>query len=89
VIPALPFGMNNTITHSSRVRYAGFAAEKDEALRLFLQGLGRLVRREGLLHRRIWALDGRLLSATHASATVEFRRIIQSYPARRDFTVPT
>jgi hypothetical protein len=55
---------------------------------MFLQGLGRLVRRDGLRNRRIWVLDGRLFSAKHRSSTVEFLRVIKSYPALREFDLP-
>ena len=89
VIPALPFGANRSITHESRVARAGFAVEKDNALRVFLQGLGRLVRREGLLNRRIWVLDGRLLVPAHRSMVAEFVRVLEHYPMRREFEFAT
>lgn len=89
VIPALPFGMNRSLTHESRVAYSGFTAEKDEALRMFLQGLGRLVRRDGLRNRRIWVLDGRIFSPKHRGMTAEFLRVVKSYPSLRVFDLPS
>tara|TARA_Y100001973_G_scaffold27049_2_gene40908 strand:+ start:3632 stop:6046 length:2415 start_codon:yes stop_codon:yes gene_type:complete len=63
VIPKLPFGLNRTISHRHFVnRQAnGSTIEALEAAMLFKQGIGRLVRREGLpCNRRIWVLDNRL-----------------------------
>jgi len=88
VMPALPFGLNRTTTHEARVAWAGFAVEKDQALRSFLQGLGRLVRRDGLRHRRLWVLDGRLSDPLRRGLVSEFVRVVQDYPMRREFDVP-
>jgi CRISPR type IV-associated DEAD/DEAH-box helicase Csf4 len=88
VMPALPFGLNRTTTHEARVAWAGFAVEKDQALRSFLQGLGRLVRRDGLRHRRQWVLDGRLSDPLRRGMVSEFVRVVQDYPMRREFDVP-
>lgn len=52
-IPRLPSGFNRSLTHSSRVKKLGFMAEVHETLRHFRQGVGRLVRREGLQFRRM------------------------------------
>lgn len=62
IIPRLPFGTNNSITHLRRIAMGGGVPWDilDAAFRM-LQGLGRLVRRKGLpQNRRIWILDGRL-----------------------------
>lgn len=88
VMPALPFGMTRTTTHEARLAWAGFSAEKDQALRTFLQGLGRLVRRDGLRHRRIWVLDGRLSDPLRRGMLSEFNRVVQDYPMRREFDLP-
>lgn len=67
VIPNLPLGLNKSTTHSTRKeRFLPF--EGMSMALLFRQGLGRLIRRPGLLHRRIWMLDGRLLVRAAASS---------------------
>ncbi len=60
VITRLPVGLNRTITHDRRVQIAGFRIIAQEALWMFRQGLGRLVRREGVQKRQLWVLDGRI-----------------------------
>lgn len=60
MIPRLPFGCNHTLTHDRRRRQLGMMCEVHETMRLFRQGVGRLVRREGLEHRRLWVTDARL-----------------------------
>jgi CRISPR type IV-associated DEAD/DEAH-box helicase Csf4 len=79
VIPAIPFGTNRTMTHAARVAYAKFPAEKSEAMMTFRQWLGRPVRREGLAHRRIWVLDGRLASVQHARWATDFTALLRMY----------
>ena len=62
VIPRLPFGTNQSITHLKR-RSMNPSMPWDllDAAFRYLQGLGRLVRRKGLpKNRRIWVLDGRM-----------------------------
>jgi CRISPR type IV-associated DEAD/DEAH-box helicase Csf4 len=80
VIPALPFGANKSTTHVQRMAMAGFVAEISEAQRLFRQGIGRLVRREGLLRRRIWVLDGRLHHPARKAMMADFWRVLNAYP---------
>lgn len=62
VIPRLPFGTNQTITHLRRkTMNSSMPWDLLDAAFRFLQGMGRLVRRKGLPHnRKIWILDGRL-----------------------------
>ena len=64
VMVSLPFGMTRSLSHQMRVENRGFVAEKEQMLLTFIQGLGRLVRKPGLTHRRLWVLDGRLKSTT-------------------------
>lgn len=67
VIPNVPLGMNKSTTHAARKdRFLPF--EGMSMALLLRQGLGRLVRRPGLQHRRIWMLDGRLLVRKAASS---------------------
>ena len=63
-IPRLPYGCNRTLTHRRRVAALGFMVEVHETARLLKQGVGRLVRREGLRHRHIWLADSRLTQPT-------------------------
>jgi CRISPR type IV-associated DEAD/DEAH-box helicase Csf4 len=63
-IPRLPYGCNRTLTHRRRVAALGFMVEVHETARMLKQGMGRLVRREGLRHRHIWLADSRLTQPT-------------------------
>lgn len=62
VIPRLPFGTNNSITHLRRIlTKPSVPWDMLDAGFRFRQALGRLIRRKGLpRNRRIWVLDGRL-----------------------------
>jgi ATP-dependent DNA helicase DinG len=60
-----PWNSNRSFTHLARTLAAGSLPEMSETAFQLRQGLGRLVRRAGLLHRRIWMLDGRLWSPIH------------------------
>ena len=59
VITRVPFGCNRSVTHLVRME-KNFKTMTYEAMLLLKQGMGRLIRREGLRHRRILVLDGRL-----------------------------
>lgn len=60
IITRLPLGVNRTLTHERRVAISGFGIVWQEAVWHFRQGLGRLVRREGVGSRHLWVLDSRL-----------------------------
>jgi len=60
VVVRAPMSLNRTSTHFTRRRSWGMLADIFEAAIRFRQGLGRLIRRQGLADRRIWLLDGRL-----------------------------
>lgn len=85
VIPNVPFGLDNTTTHVTRVNRIGFGMESMATQRRLRQGLGRLVRREGLKHRRIWLLDGRLQHPAAMSYTADLRRVLIAYIHREPF----
>jgi hypothetical protein len=87
VIPALPFGLNRTTTHEARTAWSGFMAESLEALNTFKQGLGRLIRREGLVDRRVWVLDGRLM-LPESRGMSEFLKVVRSYSKQRVIEAP-
>lgn len=81
VIPRLPFGLNKSMTHKTRTESVSSVPWEllDAAMR-FKQGLGRLVRREGLAHnRRIFVLDGRLADPAFDNYLAHFKRILSAY----------
>lgn len=60
IIPRLPFGTNRTMSHEFRKSY-GFVNEINEVIMKMIQGMGRLVRTEGLPdNRKIHILDKRI-----------------------------
>jgi Rad3-related DNA helicase len=64
------------------MRNMGFAAELVEVQRRLRQGLGRLVRREGVQGRRIWILDGRLVNPANSTRFEDVRRPLKAYLKR-------
>ncbi len=85
VITRVPFGTNKTAVHLARSKRLGFDVECMEAALRLKQGLGRLIRREGLTKRRIWMLDGR----SHSPRSGYFRRVfgpVFAYPNQEFFT---
>lgn len=82
VIPRFPFGTNLSMTHRHRSEQSSTVPWDllDAAMR-FKQGLGRLVRREGLpKNRRIYVLDGRMNDSSFDFFLAHLRRIIGIYP---------
>lgn len=69
VIPRMPFGINRSVTHEFRIRTdPAIPWEILDMLTRLKQGIGRLVRREGLPHtRRIFFLDARIHRKRFAS----------------------
>jgi ATP-dependent DNA helicase DinG len=59
-IPRIPYGSNRSLTHQRRREALGFMVEVHETARMLKQGLGRLVRREGVRNRHIWLADIRM-----------------------------
>lgn len=60
VLIRLPFNLNRSSTQLIRQERMGFLANASEALLQVRQGLGRLIRKEGLNSRAIYILDGRV-----------------------------
>lgn len=60
VIARLPIGLNQSNTMKTRTEYMGVTPIVHEALLTLKQGLGRLIRRNGVQNRRLWILDGRI-----------------------------
>ncbi len=84
VIPRLPYGTNRSITHQYRLATRPTTPWEllETAFRL-KQGIGRLVRREGLVkNRRIFLLDGRLNDPIFENAFSLVRRIVADYPLK-------
>lgn len=77
VIPRLPFGTNRTITHAMRRdRVGNSSVEIVDTLFKLRQGIGRLVRREGLpKNRRVHILDARLVDGTLKNLHESVRQI--------------
>lgn len=64
IIPRLPIGMNQTLSHARRKEYSDpWLTECNETMMYIKQGIGRLVRREGIIGcRRLYLLDSRAIS---------------------------
>ena len=60
VVTRLPVGLNRSLTHERRVQIAGFGISAQEGCWQLRQGIGRLVRREGVKNRNLWVIDPRL-----------------------------
>lgn len=75
-IPRIPFRVNRTLTHDRRQRMMPMA-DLYETLRMLRQGLGRLVRREGLQERRVWFGDLRVEKSGVYYRTI--KRLLESY----------
>lgn len=60
IITRIPIGVGRTVIHERRVRIHGFSIVLQEAIWHLRQGLGRLVRREGVVSKQLWVLDSRL-----------------------------
>jgi len=59
VITRLPVNLNQSLSMQQRVAGMGLYPLINEALLTLKQGLGRLIRRDGVQDRHIWFLDGR------------------------------
>lgn len=82
IIPRIPFGLNRSLTHLHRTEsISDIPWDMLDSMMRFRQGLGRLVRREGLTkNRRIFILDGRLSNPKFASFLSTIRQIMNIYP---------
>lgn len=59
VITRLPVSLNSSLSMQQRVNAMGLYPLVNETLLTLKQGLGRLIRRDGVTSRHIWFLDGR------------------------------
>lgn len=60
VITRLPISLNQSLSMQQRVSGMGLYPLINESLLTLKQGLGRLIRRNGVVDRHIWFLDGRV-----------------------------
>jgi ATP-dependent DNA helicase DinG len=89
VIARLPVGLTRSNAMNARIERLGLHPIIHEALLTFKQGLGRLIRRDEVQHRRIWILDGRIsenfkwqgMETLQASA----RRLLREYRQKVEF----
>ena len=81
VIPNAPIGANRTLTQQWRRQQTGVVAEIGAVSILFRQGIGRLVRREGLPRRsrRLHFLDARLYDPHWGSFFAPIKRALRVY----------
>lgn len=88
VIGRLPFRMAEAPLQFHRAMSMGQNATRIEASFTFRQGIGRLMRRKGSMHRRIWLADGRIVDAGKNTHLVDpCRRIVSEYPSTGTFTI--
>lgn len=69
IIPKVPFGLNTSMTGLSRntrwtnakgITVSFPTSSRNDAAFLFKQGVGRLIRREGVPQKHLWVLDSRI-----------------------------
>lgn len=86
IIPNAPLGANRSLTHQYRREFNG-AADVSAAAIMMRQGIGRLVRREGLPRRsrRLHFLDARMHDPRWAAYFTPIKRILSTYISTREF----
>lgn len=89
VIARLPIGLNKSNSMTSRIERMGMHPIINECLLTFKQGIGRLIRRENVQHRRLWVLDGRLFTEGKwpgmEALAGGIRRLLKEYRHRKEF----
>lgn len=81
VIPRVPFGTEQSSTHRARAGVLK-SAERDRASFQFRQGLGRLMRVQGVRDRHLWVLDGRIHDAQRRWWFAPVNAMLKPYAAR-------
>ena len=74
IVTRIPWRLNRSITHLRRM-LGNRDVDRQETLRMFRQGIGRLVRREGVKDRRLHILDPRILDNRYVS----FRKTLKVF----------
>lgn len=78
VIPRIPYGTERSAIHRARMAWMN-SAERDRAAFQLRQGIGRLIRREGVKNRRLWMLDGRLHRKEAAWLMAPVKAVLDAY----------
>lgn len=88
VLTRLPINLNRSTTAQNRSANMGLYPVTNEALLSLKQGLGRLIRRNGVTDRNIWMLDGRIHPSFAWPGMVRLtagtRRLLRDYPRRKE-----
>lgn len=80
IVACCPLGLNQSPTMLRRIDLTGTNAVSKEALLTLKQGLGRLIRRDGVTDRRIWILDPRIWAENWLNQfTGPAKRLLRSY----------
>lgn len=89
VIVRLPVALNRTNAMLARMERTGMNPVIHEALLTLKQGMGRLIRRDGVTDRRIWMLDGRMFPPNEwrgmKPLTSAARRLLREYRKQQVF----
>ncbi|MCW5258894.1 hypothetical protein D5045_00835 [Verminephrobacter eiseniae] len=90
VIARLPIGLNRSNSMNDRVERMGLYPIINEALLTLKQGVGRLIRRDQVKHRRLWVLDGRIVDDYKGKEmenllSASARRFLREYRHREEF----
>lgn len=80
VVPRINFSDNQTFSGMLKKRKTFNSTSFTEAAFTLRQGFGRLIRRPGVKHRRLWFLDGR--AAVKGANYNVFRNIMATYPKK-------
>jgi CRISPR type IV-associated DEAD/DEAH-box helicase Csf4 len=83
VIVRIPLGRSRSVAHQVRVERLGLEEEFVAAAFLLRQGIGRLIRREGVQGCKMWFLDGRIMLNGPRGATFSnMAKVLQFYPKK-------
>ncbi len=90
IIPTSPVGLNRSLTHEWRRERLGMIAEIGATSIMFRQGIGRLVRREGLpRNRRLHFLDARIHQKEWNAVLAPIKKAISKYKTLTPYTPRT
>lgn len=90
VIARLPIGLNRSNTMLDRIDRLSMYPIIQEALLMFKQGLGRLIRQNGVTHRRLWIADGRIFNGQFRGMerlADSANRLLRQYKERATFSL--
>jgi CRISPR type IV-associated DEAD/DEAH-box helicase Csf4 len=85
IIPVAPIGMNRSLTHEWRRERQGMPAEIGMTAIMMRQGIGRLVRREGIPNnRRLHVLDARIHESKWTALLRPVATTLTQYKRRKE-----